>query len=405
MRSFRERYSALNIERERRADVYRTATPIDQLEPGVVVRNERGSVFVSQYLRHETRLQSLAARDEIRSAALLTNVRRSAVLPADLLFLDTETTGLAGGTGTHAFLVGLGFFDGSDFVLRQFFMRTPADELALLEELRALLERFRVLVTFNGKSFDWPLIDTRFVLHGYRLEFDLEHLDLLHPARRIWKHRLSSCSLTSLEQGVFGISREGDVPGYLIPQIYFDYLRDGDARRLQPVFFHNREDIVTLARLLDVLLHAEVDPDAYLDHAEDRIGMGLALLASGQAQMGYRTLANALSTTELQESVRRRGEIELWRLMKRGGRAHEGVSMLEAMCTTASRAPTFDLFPFVELAKFQEHVAHDFDAAEKIVERAIRMLDLYGDRHGRDELAHRLRRIRRKQMTSRARTS
>lgn len=405
IRSFRERYSALKTERERRVDLHRNATPIDQLEPGRVVRNERGSVFVSEYLRRETSLQSLAARDEIRSTALLTSDRGSQVLPTDLLFLDTETTGLAGGTGTHAFLVGLGFFDGSEFVLRQFFMRSPADELALLEELRALLERFRVLVTFNGKSFDWPLIDTRFVLHGYRLKFDFDHLDLLHPARRIWKHRLSSCSLTSLEQGVFGISREGDVPGYLIPQIYFDYLRDGDARRLQPVFFHNREDIVTLARLLDVLLRAEVDPDAFLDHAEDRIGMGLALLSSGQTHLGYRTLASALSTTELRESVRRRGEIELWRLMKRSGQAREGVSMLEAMCATASRAATFDLFPFVELAKYEEHVAHDFDAAEKIVERALRMLDLYGERHGRDELTHRLRRIRRKQMTSRVRTN
>ncbi len=377
--------------------------PIEQIEPGAIRRNSAGECYVVEANRFDNRLASLRSRDVLRSSIFF-GPGHVPVRANDLLFLDTETTGLAGGTGTHAFLVGLGFFEGDNFVLQQYFMRTPAEERALLEELRTLFERFRLLVTFNGKSFDWPLIDTRFLIHGYRHEFGFDHLDLLHPARRIWKHRLASCSLTSLEQGVFGVYRSGDVPGYLIPQLYFDYLRDGDARRLSSVFSHNREDIVTLAGLLDLLISAENDPFSNLSHAEDQVGLGLALIAAGATDAGYRTLARALTTDRLRPDVRKRGEIELWRLMKRHGHSGDGVEMLEVMCEVAGHAGTLDLFPFIELAKYYEHVARNYLDAERVVERALRLLDLRRQPAGRDELVHRLNRIRRKRVALAAST-
>ncbi len=396
MRSFRERYAALNREVERHDDHRATVIPIEALETGFLLRNDSGSIFVAENRRADPHVFQLMGRTELRSPLFLSHIRHESLAPSDLLFLDTETTGLAGGTGTHAFLVGIGYIEDGSLVLRQYFMRSPAEEIALLEELRELFTRFRLLVTFNGKSFDWPLIDTRFVLHGYRLEFGFDHLDLLHPSRRIWKHRLASCSLTSLEQGVFDIWREGDVPGYLIPHLYFDYLRDGDASRLRPVFHHNREDIVTLVRLLEILLQAEESPEAGLHHDEDLAGLGLSLVAAGDDVRGYQALSTALAGGTLPWAVRRRAEIELWRLMKRRGLMPDGVAMLEDMCNETVRTDPVDLFPFIELAKFFEHSAHDYEKAEAIIERALRIVELRNLHGLREDLLHRLRRVRRK---------
>jgi uncharacterized protein YprB with RNaseH-like and TPR domain len=170
--------------------------------------------------------------------------------PERLVFLDTETTGLAGGTGTCAFLIGLGTVEGTGFAVRQFFLRDYVEEKAALEALAAALAGCEGLVTFNGKAFDVPLLETRYTLSRLPSPFSrLLHLDMLHPARKLWKLRLESCKLTHLERHVLGIEREGDVPGSDIPGIYFDYLRTGDARGLQPVFYHNALDIITLAAL------------------------------------------------------------------------------------------------------------------------------------------------------------
>lgn len=170
--------------------------------------------------------------------------------PARLVFLDTETTGLAGREGVFAFLIGIGRVEGMKFAVRQYFLRDGGDEKAALAALAEELEKCEGLVTFNGKAFDVPLLETRYTLHGLSTPFEqVPHFDLLHPARRLWKLRLKNCQLTNLERHVLGIARAGDVPGSEIPGIYFDYLRTGDARGLQPVFFHNALDIVSLAAL------------------------------------------------------------------------------------------------------------------------------------------------------------
>jgi uncharacterized protein YprB with RNaseH-like and TPR domain len=172
---------------------------------------------------------------------------------APFVFFDVETTGLSGGAGTHVFLVGCGWFDEGAFVTRQFLMPQHAAERSLLQEVARELGRAGALVTFNGKSFDAPVLETRYLFH--RLEWigaRLPHVDVLHPARRFWA---GDCSLASLEREVIGSRRVGDVSGFEIPARYFQFVRTGDPGPLAKVLEHNRLDLLTLAALTSRLLH------------------------------------------------------------------------------------------------------------------------------------------------------
>ncbi len=195
------------------------------------------------------------------------------------IFFDLETTGLSGGAGTQVFLVGCGWFAaGGAFVTRQFLLTREADERALLETVRTELARAGALVSFNGKSFDAPLLETRYLFH--RLEWigdRVPHVDVLHPARR---RADADCSLTALERRLIGAKRVGDVPGFEIPSRYFQFVRTGDARPLVAVLEHNRQDLLTLATLASRLLHLS------------RVGPGEACNAGEALALG-RTYARA----------------------------------------------------------------------------------------------------------------
>jgi len=171
-----------------------------------------------------------------------------------MLFLDTETTGLAGGTGTVPFLVGLAWFEGRSLRVHQLFLRRLGEESPMLRVLAERMGRSSCLVTFNGKSFDWPLLRTRFVLNRVPTPAELPHLDLLHCARRVFKHRGSGARLVNLEEQVLGHRRIGDVDGALIPDLYFRFLRGGDGSALTPVLEHNVNDLLLLAALLGELV-------------------------------------------------------------------------------------------------------------------------------------------------------
>ncbi|MCA9933777.1 MAG: ribonuclease H-like domain-containing protein, partial [Anaerolineales bacterium] len=166
------------------------------------------------------------------------------------LFLDTETTGLAG-AGTLAFMVGVAFFADDAFVVRQYFLRDHGDEAAMLTLLNDLLADKEGLVTFNGRSFDLPLLDGRYLINRMFSDLlDKPHIDLLHPARRLWRTRLGSCALSSLEKTLLGVHRtQEDIPGWLIPSLYQEYLRSGDARELLRVFYHNQIDMLSMVTL------------------------------------------------------------------------------------------------------------------------------------------------------------
>ena len=190
------------------------------------------------------------------SASHDSNARRHPPYVRPLLFLDLETTGLAGGAGTYAFLVGCGWFDGATFRVRQFFLSSYAAERTLLDAIADVAREARTVVTFNGKSFDLPLIETRFLFYRLQPPFaGKPHVDLLHPARRFWRPddtdipQAASCRLMMLEETLLGHVSEDDVPGFEIPSRYFHYVRSGDARPLDRVFEHNRLDILALAML------------------------------------------------------------------------------------------------------------------------------------------------------------
>jgi uncharacterized protein YprB with RNaseH-like and TPR domain len=170
------------------------------------------------------------------------------------IFIDLETTGLSGGAGTLAFLVGCGYFDLGAFQVRQFLLPSHAAERALLSAVADFFDEADLIVTYNGKTFDVPVMETRWSFHRMELPLDgVPHFDMLHPARRLWKNRLgdgyvdAGCRLSTLERILFDVERVGDVPGFDIPGRFFTFVRSGDARPLEPVLEHNRIDLVSLA--------------------------------------------------------------------------------------------------------------------------------------------------------------
>lgn len=239
------------------------------------------------------------------------------------LFLDTETTGLAGGTGTYAFLVGVAWWDAGGLQVEQFFMRDHSEEHSLLVALSERLAERRVLVTFNGKSFDWPLLETR-----YRMTRQIHprapraHLDLLHPARQVWRLRLGSVRLTELERQVLGGEpgldwrREGDIPSHLIPQTYFDYLRGGPAEPLAGVFQHNEMDLRGLAALAGKMLAMLQDPEAADGDALELYGLSKLLQRRGERGRARQLYERAIATG-LTGAVARAARRELAALAKR----------------------------------------------------------------------------------------
>ncbi|MCX6598774.1 MAG: ribonuclease H-like domain-containing protein [Acidobacteria bacterium] len=214
----------------------------------------------------------------------------SEVAQPNWAFLDTETTGLAGGAGTLAFLVGVGRLTSRGFTVKQYFSRDFDEEASVLHTLAEDLRDVDTLVTYNGKSFDVPLLETRYTLARQRAPFArMEHLDLLYDARRRWKLRYDSCRLVELETQVFGLERQGDVPGSLIPQLYFEFLRTRQPHRLVPVFRHNALDIVSLACLSVVV------PRTELTHAAEMVGIARWLKKQGQAAEAIELLERAHS--------------------------------------------------------------------------------------------------------------
>jgi len=298
--------------------------------------------------------------------------------PAELVYLDTETTGLAGGTGTCAFLIGLGMIEGSEFVVHQFFLRDYPDEKAALGALSETLGGYQGLVTFNGKTFDVPLLETRYTLARQKSPFArLLHLDLLHPARRLWKLRLEKCPLTHLENEVLGISRKGDVDSADIPGIYFDYLRTGDARGLQPVFYHNALDIVTLAaltaemaRLIRVEAEADEGPSATQMPSLDLFSLSRIFERAGDAERSVSACRRALAAG-LPEPIESEA---LWHLATQHKRRGEYQQSARIWTEITDRQGNYFFDALEQLAIHSEHRRRDFQAALEFTTSALEWL-------------------------------
>jgi len=217
-----------------------------------------------------------------------------------VLFIDLETTGLAGGAGTYAFLVGCGWFEGPLFRVRQFLLTAFGAERGLLEEVAGTAGGAGALATYNGKTFDLPLIDMRFLFHRMATPFDgLAHVDMLHPARRLWRHAGSddgraTCRLAAVEEAVLGYVRAGDVPGFEIPSRYFQFVRSGDPRPLEAVLEHNRLDLLSLALLTARAARLLEEGAAAARTSREALGLGRLYERRGMAGEAHACFARAV---------------------------------------------------------------------------------------------------------------
>ncbi|MGD9898503.1 MAG: ribonuclease H-like domain-containing protein [Calditrichaceae bacterium] len=287
------------------------------------------------------------------------------ILPENCLFFDLETTGLAGGAGTFAFLLGFGFIRNDELIIEQYFLPDYGREYDLFKNLKEWLNNFSHLVSFNGKSYDLPLLKNRFILNRIIPSFQsMLQIDLLHISRRLWKDSIDSCKLSSIESHLFGITRSGDIPGALIPQAYFDFIRTGVVHNIIKIIEHNYQDILSSARILMRIHEIEsnpailtTDPQALLRFA------GLAF------ENGHEEILNLVG--EMYEDIP--DQIKVWQsiIYKKNKSWQKAVFLWNEL--TASQS--FLFFALEELAKYHEHVKKDHKTALSLTNRAIKNLE------------------------------
>lgn len=299
------------------------------------------------------------------------------------VFVDLETTGLSGGAGTVAFLVGCGYFDLGAFQVQQFLLTSYQAERALLASVAELFDDADLIVSYNGKTFDVPVMETRWAFHRMPAPVeDVPHFDMLHPARRLWKSRSApaeegGCRLTALERALLNMRRAGDVDGFEIPTRYFHFLRTADARPLEPVLEHNRLDLVSLAALTSHALRLTAGGEAACRSAEEALAVGRVLERAGlgeRAEACYARAAEASCTDTRAEALYRLG------LRRRRARRHDDAAVLwrelEAATRGAARRHGSALaalhqFALEALAIHHEHRARDLDTARELARFAL----------------------------------
>ena len=341
--------------------------------------------------------------------------------PRQVCFLDTETTGLSGGAGTMAFIVGLGFFAEEGFRVHQYFLRDPGDEPAMIEALAERLPAFGALASFNGRAFDVPIIENRFILARVPPPtVGVPHLDLLHPARRLWHYHLPSCALGTLERGVLGVLREqDDVPGDVIPYLYRDYLRTGDAREMKRVLYHNAVDVLSLVTLAVQLCRTFANPWAEAEGERNRglsnaefYGLGRWYAAEGQlakAERAYRAALGQISKkpgsaekTRFRPHPALRAKVlrALGSLLKRADRRAEACAYWQQLALEAAPDTADHVLAHVELAKYFEWHVEDLSLASGWTRAALARVENWPPGTRRDvvlaELRHRLARLEQK---------
>ncbi len=365
---------------------------VDEFMAGEVVETPHGTHFETErfyarHRRHGSMDISLLAELPEDLLGALSEGAAPACGPSRWAFLDTETTGLATGSGTYAFLVGVGRITPEGFRVRQFFMRDFAEEASLMHALDQHLAQFDVLVTYNGKAYDQPLLETRFRMLRRRPPFErLAHLDLLAGARRLWKLRLESCRLVELENQILGVERQGDLPGEMIPYVYFEYLRTKQAVRLVPIFHHNAIDILSLACLTGIVPLAFRSPgDAPLTHGADWVGLARWLGKAGRHDESIALLNRAVDLG-LPDDLLFRTLWDIATLEKRRGRRD---AALKAFTELSSTRNPHRAAALAELAKHYEHHERNYAMALEFTRTALELADTA-------ELRHRAERLKRK---------
>jgi uncharacterized protein len=389
-----DRFSRLAALKPTRPSTSRPATlrlpnqedPLSQLPGASVATNHYGEhISVRRWFStpefSEPSAVTLALLSRTRDESLSKRTRTALGDPAKWLFLDTETTGLSGGTGTYPFLIGLAWWDAGALQVEQLFMRDFAEEHSILHELAARLAERPVLVTFNGKSFDWPLLESRFTMtRAIPTPHLAAHLDLLHPARALWKLRLGSVRLVELERHVLdaprlGWHREDDVLSSLIPQHYFDYLRGGPAEPLAGVVRHNQMDLRGLAALfgkIDMLLTEENRQDQEI-HSLDLFGLSRFLQRRGDSDRAHSTCSQALDLG-LPAEFRPQARRELALLAKRRGDHEKAAALWRELAAEITGNDHDGIYACQQLAIYYERRVRDFARAAEFVQLALAKL-------------------------------
>ncbi|MEX2161798.1 MAG: ribonuclease H-like domain-containing protein [Anaerolineales bacterium] len=373
--------------------------PIQDVVGGRTQETEFGEAFLverflpSDELHGAAPLRFPVAREKLAAWALDTRV--ALLDPERFVFLDTETTGVWG-SGTMAFLVGIGRFEAGGFRQSQYFLREPIEERAMLEALNHYIGADDALVTFNGKSFDIPLLRSRYLTNAAPHPFgSLPHVDLLHLARRLWRELLPSRALGDLEVSWLGVQRtQEDIPGWMIPQMYIDYLHTGDARPLSGVFYHNSMDVLSLAALLEHLALKLASPLEVAEHHSERYAIGRLYADTGFAEEAIHVFQSTLSM-KLPDDSRYRLVENLACLFRRRGDYEAALQLWEQAAADGY------VYAHVEIAKYYEHRAADYSVAIRYTQKAIGLIEKrkvseWERQHWQPLLAHRLTRLERK---------
>jgi uncharacterized protein YprB with RNaseH-like and TPR domain len=330
-----------------------------------------------------------------------------------ILFLDLETTGLSGGAGTVAFLVGCGYFDFGAFQVRQFLLTSYAAERALLAAVADFVGPAGLIVTYNGKTFDLPVMETRWLFHRLPPPFEgKRHFDMLHPARRLWRDREgrddgvveslarvdpdgpADCSLTGLERALLGVFRRGDVPGFEIPARYFRFLRSGDPRPLEPVLEHNRLDLISLAAVVSRALDLVREGEAACRTGRESLALGRLYERAGRHDAAVACYRRAAADRAVRHRALQRLAIRLRRDRLFGQAAGVWEELLAGEDNGLLRRQAAEA-----LAIHNEHRVRDLRTARRLAESA---LAASSDETARNAFRHRLARLDRKLATVRA---
>jgi hypothetical protein len=321
-------------------------------------------------------------------------------LPREALaFLDTETTGLAVGVGTYTFMVGVSRFEGDHLHLAQYFLRSPLEEPAMLLAIERFLSSCQVLVTFNGKSFDAPLLNIRYTLHGKQSHLqEIAHIDLLYLARRLYRDRLSNRKLGTLEAELLNVHRSQDeVPSWMIPQMYFDYLRSGDARPMQRVFYHNAIDLISMPALMAWMADTLEDP------LQENIGR-----ISHHEYPALGRLFEDLQEIDLAMNLYLRGlegglpDLLFWEILERLSFLHKRRGEYAKALDLWKKAARHGFFyAHEELAKIYEHTLNNVEEALLWTQAALERLaepscPTYASNEWRSQFEHRKARLLKK---------
>ncbi len=380
---------------------------IHQVLDGETIVTEVGTFFRAQRqysgsaLHGTVPVSALLGKD---SSVLTILENNPALAQLDLrrtLFIDTETTGLSGGLGTCAFLIGIGYFQESSFQIDQYLMNDFNEELAMLQHISTFVQDYQAIVTYNGKSFDIPLLNSRHIYAGLRPPFEgMHHIDLLHCVRRLWNHKLENCILTTAEFQLVSAAREGDVPGYLIPYTYFDYLRSRNPDPLKPVLYHNEKDILTMVTLLNKAIEVVEKPMELCTRSADLVRVGKLFEVAGRHDHAIHLYETHLTKNRDPASADQ-SEL-LFRLgfaYKTQGRRREAAAIWEK-CISEQR---YHPLPYIELAKHHEHSTRDLVRAKRLVDTALTELNsaeqvtaIADSSKHRDDLIYRRDRLARK---------